>query len=68
MALEGLRKGAAIAARLAKKAKSRSLGISFPVWNNSQSLTAQALSEGAITQRLVKIAALSPNPTKPRLS
>ncbi len=48
MALEGLRKGAAIAARLAKKAKSRSLGISFPVWNNSQSLTAQALSEGAI--------------------
>ncbi|MGB3295205.1 MAG: leucyl aminopeptidase [Phormidesmis sp.] len=48
MALEGLRRGAAIAARLAKKAKSHSLGISFPVWNNSQSLTAQALSEGVI--------------------
>jgi leucyl aminopeptidase len=48
MALEGLRRGAAIAARLAKKAKSTSLAISFPVWNNSQSLTAQALSEGII--------------------
>ena len=47
MALESLRLGAAAAARLAKKAKSSSLGISFPVWNNSQSLTAQALSEGA---------------------
>ena len=48
MTLEDLRRGAAIAARLAKKAKSNSLGISFPVWNNSQSLTAQALSEGII--------------------
>lgn len=48
MALEGLRRGAAIAARLAKKAKSASMAISFPVWNNSQSLTAQALSEGII--------------------
>lgn len=47
MALESLRLGAATAARLAKKAKSSTLGISFPVWNNSQSLTAQALSEGA---------------------
>ncbi|MGC1307557.1 MAG: leucyl aminopeptidase [Phormidesmis sp.] len=48
MALEDLRRGSAIAARLGQKAKSRSLGISFPVWNNNQSLTAQALSEGAI--------------------
>jgi leucyl aminopeptidase len=48
MALEGLRRGAAIAARLAKKAKSASMAISFPVWNNSQALTAQALSEGII--------------------
>ncbi len=47
MALESLRQGAAIAARLANKAKSGSLGISFPVWNNSQALTVQALSEGA---------------------
>ncbi|MGB3768767.1 MAG: leucyl aminopeptidase [Phormidesmis sp.] len=48
MNLEGLRRGAAVAARTAQKAKCKSLGISFPVWNNSQSLTAQALTEGAI--------------------
>ncbi len=48
MTLEALRKGAAIAARLAKKAKVKSLGISFPTWNNSPSLTAQALTEGVI--------------------
>ena len=47
MDLEGLRKGAAIAARTAQKAKCKSLAISFPVWNNSQALTAQALTEGA---------------------
>jgi leucyl aminopeptidase len=33
---------------MAQKAKCQSLGISFPVWNNSQSLTAQALTEGVI--------------------
>lgn len=48
MTLEALRKGSAIAARLAKKAKAASLGISFPTWNNSPSLTAQALTEGVI--------------------
>ncbi|MGB5916054.1 MAG: leucyl aminopeptidase, partial [Phormidesmis sp.] len=48
MDLESLRRGAAIAARLAQKAKSVSLGISFPVWNNGQSLTVQALTEGVI--------------------
>ncbi|KPQ33792.1 MAG: leucyl aminopeptidase [Phormidesmis priestleyi Ana] len=48
MALEGLRRGAATAARLAKRAKSASMAISFPVWNNNQALTAQALSEGII--------------------
>ena len=46
MALEGLRKGAAAAARLAQKGKNTSLGLSFPVWNNSQDLTAQAIAEG----------------------
>ncbi|MFK8182007.1 MAG: leucyl aminopeptidase [Phormidesmis sp.] len=46
MALEGLRKGAATAARLAQKGKSSTLGLSFPVWNNSQALTAQAIAEG----------------------
>jgi leucyl aminopeptidase len=45
---EGLRRAAAIAARLAKKEKCASLGISFPVWNNSPGLTAQVLTEGAI--------------------
>ena len=45
--LEGLRKGAAIAARTAQKARCKSLGISFPVWNNSQALTVQAITEGA---------------------
>jgi len=48
MTLEALRKGAAIAARLTKKSKGASLGISFPTWNNSPSLTAQALAEGVI--------------------
>ena len=48
MSLETLRKGAAIAARLTKKAKGSSLGISFPTWNNSPALTAQALAEGII--------------------
>ena len=48
MELEGLRRGAAIAARAATKAKCRTLGISFPVWNNSQALTAQAVTEGMI--------------------
>lgn len=48
MELESLRKGAAIAAKLAKRAKCNSLGISFPVWNNNQALTAQALTEGTI--------------------
>ena len=47
MNLEGLRKSAAIAARTAQKAKCKTLGISFPVWNNNQALTAQALTEGA---------------------
>ena len=47
MDLEGLRKGAAIAARTAQKARCKSLGISFPVWNNGQALTVQAITEGA---------------------
>ncbi|MBE9059598.1 leucyl aminopeptidase [cf. Phormidesmis sp. LEGE 11477] len=47
MGLESLRKGAATAARLAQKAKCPVLGMSFPVWNNNPTLTAQALAEGA---------------------
>lgn len=46
--LEGLRRAVALAARLAKKEKCTSLGISFPVWNNSPDLTTQALTEGVI--------------------
>jgi len=46
MALESLRRGAGAAAKLAQKAKCESVAISFPVWNNGQALTAQALVEG----------------------
>ncbi|MBD0335765.1 MAG: leucyl aminopeptidase [Cyanobacteria bacterium Co-bin13] len=45
---ETLRKAAATAARLAKKEKCSSLGLSLPVWNNDPALTTQALTEGAI--------------------
>ncbi|MEL7050749.1 MAG: leucyl aminopeptidase [Cyanobacteria bacterium J06634_6] len=48
MNLEALRRGAAGAARAATKAKVVSLAISFPVWNNNPSLTAQAIAEGTI--------------------
>ena len=48
MDLESLRKGAAIAAKLAKKANCTSLGLSFPVWNNGPSVTVQSLTEGII--------------------
>lgn len=44
--LESLRRSAAAAARLGKKEKCKTLGISFPVWNSDPALTAQALVEG----------------------
>src|SRR5579883_2563875 len=44
--LDTLRRAAAAAARLAKKQKSKTLGISLPVWNNDAALTAQVLTEG----------------------
>lgn len=44
--LNTLRRAAATVARLAKKEKSKSLGISFPVWNSDQAATAQAIAEG----------------------
>ncbi|HZG40744.1 MAG TPA: leucyl aminopeptidase [Nodosilinea sp.] len=43
-----LRRAAAAAARLAKKEKCASLGLSMPVANNDAALTAQALAEGAL--------------------
>lgn len=48
MALEGLRKGAATAARLAQKNKSETMGLSFPTWNNGKAVTVQAIAEGII--------------------
>jgi leucyl aminopeptidase len=44
--LETLRRAAAAVARVAKKQKSISLGLSFPLWNNQSDATAQALTEG----------------------
>lgn len=45
---ETLRRAAATAAKLAKKEKCTSLGLSTPVWSNDPATTAQALTEGAI--------------------
>ena len=44
--LGSLRRAAAAAARLGKKEKCKTLGLSFPVWNNDPSLTAQSITEG----------------------
>ena len=45
--LDTWRRAAAAAARLAKKQKCKTLGISFPVWNNAPEATAEAIVEGA---------------------
>lgn len=44
--LETWRRAAAVVARLAKKEKCRTLGISLPVWNNHPEATAGAITEG----------------------
>jgi leucyl aminopeptidase len=44
--LDGLRRAAAAVARVAKKQKSKALGISLPVWNNDAAASAQAIAEG----------------------
>jgi leucyl aminopeptidase len=44
--LDGLRRAAAAVARVAKKQKSKTLGFSFPLWNNDPAATAQAIAEG----------------------
>lgn len=44
--LETLRRAAAAAARLGKKEKCKTLGISLPIYNNDPAITAQALTEG----------------------
>jgi leucyl aminopeptidase len=45
--LDGLRRVAATSARLAKKEKCKTVGISLPVWNGDAAKTAQAIAEGA---------------------
>lgn len=44
--LETVRRAAAAVARVAKKQKSKSLGVSFPLWNNDPGATSQAIAEG----------------------
>jgi leucyl aminopeptidase len=44
--LDSLRKAAAAIARIAKKEKCKTLGISLPVWQQHPALTAQAITEG----------------------
>ncbi|MEA5514980.1 leucyl aminopeptidase [Nodularia sp. UHCC 0506] len=44
--LETLRRAAAAVARVAKKQKSKNLGLSLPLWDNKAAETAQAIAEG----------------------
>lgn len=44
--IDSWRKAAAVVARLAKKERCKTVGISLPVWNNDPAATAQALAEG----------------------
>jgi leucyl aminopeptidase len=44
--LDSLRRAAATAAKLAKKEKCKTLGLSLAVWNDDKAATAQALAEG----------------------
>ncbi|MBD2038000.1 leucyl aminopeptidase [Leptolyngbya sp. FACHB-321] len=47
MKLDSLRRAAAALARLAKKEKCKTLGISLPIWHDNAALTAQTIAEGA---------------------
>ena len=44
--LDGIRRSAAAAARLAKKERCKTLGVSLPHWNQDAAATAQAIVEG----------------------
>ncbi|BAY39371.1 leucine aminopeptidase [Nostoc sp. NIES-2111] len=44
--VETLRRAAAAVGRVAKKQKSKVLGLSFPLWNNDPTASAQAIAEG----------------------
>ncbi|HIK41405.1 leucyl aminopeptidase [Thermoleptolyngbya sp. M55_K2018_002] len=46
LTLDGLRRAAAAVARLAKREKAKTLGLSLPLWNQDASATAQAIAEG----------------------
>jgi leucyl aminopeptidase len=46
--LNSVRRAGAAIARVAKKQKSKTLGISLPVWNDNPAETAQAIAEGII--------------------
>ncbi|NJN58728.1 MAG: leucyl aminopeptidase [Leptolyngbyaceae cyanobacterium SL_5_9] len=45
--LDSLRRAAAIAVRLAKKEKGKTVALSLPVWNSDPALSTQAIAEGA---------------------
>ena len=47
LTLEILRRAGAAAARLSKKEKCKTLGISLPTWHENERLTVQAIAEGA---------------------
>ncbi len=44
--LDGIRRSAAAAAKLAKKERCKTLGLSLPIWNQNAAATAQAIVEG----------------------
>ncbi|MDF5731090.1 MAG: leucyl aminopeptidase [Rhizonema sp. PD38] len=44
--LDTLRRSTAVVARAGKKQKSKTLGISLPIWNDDPAKTAQAIAEG----------------------
>ena len=48
LTLDSLRRAAAAIARTAKQQKSKTLGISLPVFNNDPAATAQAITEGIV--------------------
>ena len=46
LSLETMRKGAAAIAKVAKREKCKTVGLSMPTWNSDASLTVQAMVEG----------------------
>jgi leucyl aminopeptidase len=46
LTLESLRRAGATSAKIARKEKCKTLGVSLPVWNENAALSAQAIAEG----------------------